>query len=332
MLIIFMAVSVVSCQKFSSGKSMQTLQGEAFGTAYQIKYFGEIPQLEASVDSIIEAVNQSMSNYREDSDISRINRGDTSVVVDQMFREVFVMSRDIYQNTKGYFDPTVGNIVNAYGLGAQHNAMNSVTEKMDSLRQYVGFDKVELTTEHKIKKDPGIYIDFNAIAKGYAVDRFGLFLEQQGIENYLVEIGGEMRARGKNLSSGHFWRLGIDDPRVEEGQQELQGIFELKDGGMATSGNYRKFRYDSITGQKYVHIIDPLTLRIHKSKILSASVVAEDCATADAYATAFMAMDLEKSKVLSQQLPDLEVFFIYDEGGDLKTYISEGFKKIMVEL
>src|SRR5699024_4547514 len=124
--------------------------------------------------------------------------------------------------------------------------------------QYVGFDQVKIdSTNHIVREDPGIYIDLNAIAKGYGVDRFGIFLENRGIQNYLVEIGGEMRARGKNLRSDRNWRLGIDDPRIGDGAKEMQGVFELQDKGMATSGNYRKYRQDTLTGQRFVHIVNP---------------------------------------------------------------------------
>ncbi len=318
-----------SCQKTTL--PYQYDEGEAFGTGYRIQFFGEVPHLKSSIDSIIEAVNQSMSNYREDSDISILNRGDTTVVVDAMFREVFLLSKEIYKKTDGYFDPTVGNVVNAYGFGAQELNIRPDSLHIDSLMQYVGFDQVKIdSTNHIVREDPGIYIDLNAIAKGYGVDRFGIFLENRGIQNYLVEIGGEMRARGKNLRSDRNWRLGIDDPRIGDGAKEMQGVFELQDKGMATSGNYRKYRQDTLTGQRFVHIVNPKSGYMQKQHLLSASVIAKNCATADAYATAFMAMDIDKAIPLSKKLNDVDVFFIYDENGELKTYLSDGFKKVMI--
>lgn len=321
-----------SCQSDKADADYKDYEGSAFGTEYRIQFFGDVPHLKQSVDSIIEAVNQSMSNYQEDSDISKLNQGDTTIVVDPMFKEVFLLSKEIYEKTDGYFDPTIGNVVNAYGFGAQKPEAQPDSIHIDSLMQHVGFDKVGIdSSNHIIREDLGIYIDLNAIAKGYGVDQFGIFLEGKGIKNYLVEIGGEMRARGRNLKSDRSWRLGIDDPRIGDEAKELQGVLKLKDKGMATSGNYRKYRMDTVSGQKFVHIINPKTGYMQQQNLLSASVVAEDCAIADAYATAFMAMDIDKSINLSRELNAIDVFFIYDEDGELKTYLSPGFEEIMVE-
>lgn len=319
------------CQQGDRNHPYTLQEGYAFGTEYRIQYFGSIPDLEHSIDSIIEAVNGSMSNYQEDSDISRLNAGDTTVAVDQMFREVFLLAKDIYHRTDGYFDPTVGNLVNAYGFGAQQTAVKLDSVHIDSLMQYVGFKDVQLKGDHIIRRNPQMYIDLNGIAKGYGVDRFGLFLEEKGIENYLVEIGGEIRARGTNLKSGRSWRLGIDDPRTGDEAKEIQGVVELKNKSLATSGNYRKYRVDSLSGRRFVHIVDPKSGYMKKQSLLSASVMAEDCATADAYATAFMAMDIQKSIALAKQLEGIDVFFIYDVQGALKTYLSEGFQESRVE-
>ncbi len=329
--IVLLSCTLWGCQQGDSIAAYKLQEGYAFGTEYNIQYFGDIPDLEHSIDSIIQAVNQSMSNYQKDSDISKLNAGDTTVTVDQMFREVFLLAKEIFHRTDGYFDPTVGNLVNAYGFGAQQTGVKLDSVHIDSLMQYVGFEDVHLQKDHIIRRDPHMYIDLNGIAKGYGVDRFGLFLEARGIENYLVDIGGEIRARGTNLKSGRNWRLGIDDPRIGDGAKEIQGIVELKNRSLATSGNYRKYRVDSLSGRRFVHIVDPKSGYMKKQSLLSASVLAQDCATADAYATAFMAMDIEKSIALAKKLKGIDVFFIYDVQGALKTYTSEGFEQSIVE-
>jgi thiamine biosynthesis lipoprotein len=310
-----------------------TYSGNALGTTFHIAYFDENEfEAEKSIDSVFQAINRSMSTYLENSDISRINNGDSTVIVDSMFAEVFRISKKIHQETNGYFDPTVGKLVNFYGFGPEKMQLKIDSTTIDSLMEYVGFDKMELTSEHKIKKtNPNIYIDFNAIAKGYAVDRLGKMLEQHGIENYLVEVGGELVTKGKNLASGKFWRIGIDDPGNTLQNRELSAIIELKNQGMATSGNYRKFRVDSVTGEKYVHTIDPLTGHPARNVLLSATILAKNCALADAYATSLMAMGLEKSKSFLKTQPGLEAYLIYAEKDTTKIFMTEGFKNQLVK-
>lgn len=325
-------IFLTACQQETS-KKMQTYSGFALGTDYQLKFFAEEKlDLQAEIDSIFEVVNQSMSTYQEDSDISKINAGDTTIQVDDMFRTMFLKSKEIHQKTNGYFDPTVGDLVNLYGLGPKKMEISVDSTAIDSLMNYVGLDKVSITDDNLIvRKHIETVLDFNGIAKGYAVDLLGFLLEEKEVKNYLAEIGGEIRSKGKNLSSGKTWRLGIDDPRIETNPNELQGIVELKDKSLATSGNYRKFRYDSISGEKYNHIIDPKSGYTKKVNMLSVSVLADDCATADAYATAFMAMEIENSIEVAEKQKDLEVFFIYDEKGELKTYLSKGFEEVLIE-
>ena len=323
---LFLIGAIFSCKEESKAPSkMKYVSGEALGTTYHIKYFSE-DNFDAStkVDSIFKAINLSMSTYQQDSDISKINHGDTSVVVDDMFKEVYELSEIISRNTKGYFDPTVGNIVNAYGFGGEKVEIKLDSVKIDSMMTYVGMDKIALTSENRIKKSsPNVYLEFNSIAKGYTVDRLGIMLEKAGVNNYLVELGGELRARGKNIDSQKNWRVGIDNPQTKD--RSFSTVISLKNVAMATSGNYRKFRLDSLTGKRYVHTINPLTGYSYKSDILSASVLANTCAEADAYATAFMAMGYSKALVVLEEIPGIEVYFIYDEAGTVKTYASKGF-------
>lgn len=330
--ILFIVISLflISCGKGTSSENQ--VLGEALGTTYQIIYFSEkdLP-VEEALDSIFLEINQSMSTYQNDSDISKINKGDSRVEVDHMFREVFALSEKVYQESGGYFDPTVGELVNMYGFGPEKGLKKIDSSSIDSLLQHVGLDKIDISPEGKITKSaPEVYLDFNAIAKGYAIDVIGIYLERQNVENYLIELGGELLANGKNLKKGGPWRVGIDDPNEEEGNRSYSAIVELKDRAMATSGNYRKFRLDSITGTKYVHTINPMTGYPERSTMLSASVLAENCALADAYATAFLALGVERSKEVLGRLEAVDAYFIYSgENGEIANFASPGFEKVL---
>ncbi len=307
-----------------------TNAGPALGTSYSIIYLTkDSTDLQTGIDSVFNAVNASMSTYIPNSDISRINEGDTSVQVDHMFIEVLAISKEVYHNTDGYFDPTVGILVNAWGFGPEAGIQMD-SAYVNSLLHYVGLDKVSLTQDNRILKEQAeIQLDFNAIAKGYAIDMLASYLDTQGIQNYLVEVGGEIVTKGENRVKQKMWVVGVDDPQVELGRQ-LKITLNLKDKALASSGNYRKFRIDSLTGEKYVHTIDPKTGFTKNSNILAATVVAETCAMADAYATAFMAMDLPNSIALLEQQKDLEGYIIYlDAEGQATEFMTEGFKKLV---
>lgn len=320
------------CQE--SANKEKTVSGEALGTTYTIKYFSEKDLgMENALDSIFRVVNRSMSTYQPDSDISRLNRGDSLVVVDTLFQNVFSLSQQIYRESGGYFDPTVGDLVNMYGFGPEKSLKVIDSTTIDSLMVFVGLDKIEISPEGQVKKEfPEVYLDFNAIAKGYAIDLIGHYLDHQEVDHFLVELGGELLAKGKNVNKDAAWIVGIDDPNQEEGSRTLTAGVALKDRAMATSGNYRKNRIDPATGATYVHTINPLTGYPEKSNLLSTSVLAENCALADGYATAFMALGVERTIEILEDLEMVDVYLIYTEDGKVKTYASEGFQEVLVAL
>ncbi|MFV9484250.1 FAD:protein FMN transferase [Christiangramia sp. ASW11-125] len=326
-------LTLVSCDS-KSGLDIASFRGEALGTTYSVQYFSE-EELEftKSMDSIVEFINGSMSTYQQDSDISMVNRGDSSVTVDQHFIKVFEASQKIYSESNGFFDPTVGVLVNAYGFGPGKPVTDLYAELLDSLNQLVGLNKVRINEDQTVfKENPDVYLDFNAIAKGYTIDLIGQYLENNGVSNYLIELGGELKAKGKNKSSGKEWLVGIDHPLQEGTQRQFNAKVMLKDAAMATSGNYRKYRVDSITGERFVHTVNPITGFAEKSNLLSASVIAENCMMADGYATALMAMGLDRSASMLKELKSIEVYLIYsDENGAIKTYVTPGFKSNLVE-
>lgn len=326
-IIVGIALLLVSCKKEPT--KAQALFGNAFGTTYSIQYYPTKNfEAEKGIDSVLYAVNKSVSTYLPESDISKINSGDSTIVVDAIFKEVFRISEIVYTNSKGYFDPTIGVLRNAYGFGDASPLESMRPETIDSLMNYVGFRKVRLTKDGTIQKDnPNIYFDFNAVAKGYGIDCIGRYLEVQGVSNYIVELGGEILAKGTNKSKNRAWVVGVESPDSEIDNRITLVNIMLEDKGMASSGNYRKFRIDSITGKKYVHTLNPLTGSAEQSDLTSATVIANSCAEADAYATAFMALGLEKAKILLQQTEDVEAYLTFTDATNRpQVFISEGFQ------
>lgn len=318
--LIFISISILlSCSKEVVKENSITLEGAVFGTTYKIVYLNTSKNYQKSIDSLFFLMNTSLSTYISSSDISRINNGDTTVVVDDFFLEVFEKSKRIHKQTEGYFDPTVGNLVNAWGFGPKNEKRNLTPIEIQELMQFVGLDQVSIINRRVFKKEANIYLDFNSIAKGFGVDLVARFLSSKNIRSYLIEIGGEIRTKGTK-NNKIPWRIKLVDP-LNKGVLNKYKKINLSDKSMATSGNYRKFRVTE-NGQKFVHTINPITGNATESNLLSASVIASlDCADVDAYATAFMAMGLQKSKEFLQKHPSIDGILLFlDEEGHLKEY------------
>ena len=332
-LVFILTMVMVACQP-SVNEKVYLIEGEAQGSTYHIKYIAERDEnLKPAIDSILEVIDLSMSTYRPDSAISKINQGDTTVVVDEHFRKVFEASQKIWQESEGLFDPTVGVLVNAWGFGKRKisEADLPTDKKIDSLRKYVGFDKVALTEKNLIKKRyTEILFDFNAIAQGYTSDVVANYLSARGIKNYIVEIAGEMYLKGKNTVEDKSWTIGVENPLKPLDDRDLVATIQFTNQGLATSGNYRKVWTDS-NGRKYVHSINPLTGRATQSDVLSATVVAPSTMLADGYATMFMVMGLAKSKAFLEKHPDLAVLLVYsDDKHQEATYKTKSFEKLII--
>ena len=312
-----------SCNIVSELKSYN---GFAFGTTYSIILQSDNElQIKQLVESIVVRINKSMSTYIENSIISNINAGN-QVEIDTDFENVFNASKLVWQQSKGYFDPTVGSLVNAYGFGPSDPINSLNTKAIDSLLEFTGFSKIKMSINNTIKKDDKrIYIDFNAIAKGYAVDIISNELRELGYKNFLVEIGGEVFAEGINPLKGTMWTIGIDNPLQKQSRDFISSI-QIRGKGMATSGNYRKYKIDKNSGEKYVHTINPLNGLPVKSNILSATVVAESSMLADAYATALMAMPLNEGEKLVSTLENVDAMWIISENKNFKIVKSSNFK------
>lgn len=298
---------------------------------YNVTYLSENGKdWSKEVDSLLKVWNHSLSTYIADSEISQFNNDSCFSFVSPYFLPVLKESREIYQKTNGAFDPTVAQIVNAWGFGPDKSNNLPDTAKIDSLLNWVGFDHISFNNEQVCKEKRGVSLDFSAIAKGYAVDVVADFLSEKGIENYLVEIGGELICKGKN-ANGKPWKIAIDDPRVELYERRLFAKIDLTDKAMATSGNYRNYYVRN--GRKYAHTINPKTGFPVEHNLLSATVLANNCMTADAYATAFMVLGVEQSKKILNQSPELEAFLVFaDENGDLATFSTKALENIIEQV
>ena len=321
--ILFSILFIASCN--SKKNNLITIEGEAQGTTWHISYLSEDTiNHKQAIDSILKDIDRSLSTYLPVSIISRINKNEPDVRIDPYFIDVFNKSMEVSERTDGIFDVTVGPLVNAWGFGFKKKASID-SNRIDSILQYVNYKMLKLDGNRVIKEKKGIQLDFNAIAQGYSVDVLASYLEKRGIENYLVELGGELIAKGKKNNEN--WKVGIDQPLQNiSSERKLEAIIELDNRALCTSGNYRKFYEED--GKRYSHILDPRTGFPAKQNILSASVLADDAMTADAYATVFMVMGLEQSKefLVDNKDLNLEVYFIYDENGIWKTYSTESLK------
>ena len=302
--------------------------GLVFGTSYNITYQSN-DNLKPEIEKALAEVDASLSPFNEKSVITHVNKNE-AVTLDDHFITVFRLSSEIYKDTEGAFDITVAPLVNAWGFGFK-NGITPDRHAIDSLMQFVGFDKVKLQDGKIIKTDDRLMLDCSAIAKGYGVDVVARLLKSKGIDNYMVEIGGEIVASGES-PKGAPWRIGVSKPDDDSVSvsNEIQGIINISNRAMATSGNYRNFYYKG--GKKYAHTIDPKTGCPVQHSILSATVVSDECAKADAYATAFMVMGLDKAKAVLARHKDMMAYFIYsDDKGNNKVWYSPSLKANLEE-
>lgn len=316
-----LAFVVVSCDDKKT--EPVRLAGEAQGTYYAITYFDTDNRIfQTEIDSLFKSFDESASVYLNTSVISRFNRNDSLVRADAVFENIFNKALEISKDTDGAFDVTVMPLVNAWGFG--YTNRNKVDSSMiDSLLPLIGYQKIKLFHGQLIKDNPAIMIDFNAIAQGYTSDVIGKFLESKGITNYLVDVGGEVLARGSKPDNSE-WKVGIEKPASDSNSvRQVQAIVPLKNKALATSGSYRKYFVDN--GQRYSHTIDPKTGYPVTHPLLSVSVIAGDCMTADGYATAFMVMGLDKTKEYLLNHPELDVYLIYDDKGVNRIWKSKDF-------
>ncbi len=310
------------------GVPYQHSEGMVFGTIYHITYQSK-ENLQKEIEKELQKVDASLSAFNENSIVSKINRNE-EVEIDHMFKEVFTLAREISEETDGAFDITVAPLVNTWGFGFKNDSQPS-KQVIDSLLQIVGYDKVVLSNGKVIKEDPRVMLDLSGIAKGYGTDQVARLLKSKGVENFMVEIGGEIVTQG-NSERNAPWRIGVTLPKDDSLSinNEFEAVISVTEIAMATSGNYRNFYYKD--GKKYAHTISPKTGYPIQQNILSATVIAKDCATADGYATAFMVVGLEEAKRILSLHGDVQAYLIYcNDEDELSSWCSESLKDKLEE-
>ncbi|KGI21398.1 thiamine biosynthesis protein ApbE [Hoylesella timonensis S9-PR14] len=322
--LLFLIVGSIYIIRQQNTMPYQHNTGQIFGTTYHITYQSN-KDLHREILQRLQLVDQTFSTFNDESIISKINRNEP-VKLNQMFIEVFDLAKTVSKDTHGAFDITVAPLVNVWGFGFK-SGTPPTKAVIDSLRHLTGYEKVKLIGSKVRKQDPRIMLDCSAIAKGYGSDVVAQYLRSRDVENFMIEIGGEIVVQG-NSDKRLPWKIGVTKPTDDSTQvnNELQTVLNVTNTAMATSGNYRRFYYKN--GKKYAHTIDPKTGYPVQHNILSATVLANTCAKADAYATSFMVLGLEKTQQVLQHHPDLMVYLIYADGqGKNKVWYSPSLKK-----
>ena len=320
--LIFLSFTFFSCEN----QRLISLKGFIYGTTYNIQFYNNSNEnYSDKIDSIFKVIDNSMSTYKSNSIISKINNNE-DIDIDNHFKNVFSTSKKIYQKTNGKFDPSIGLLVNYWGFGPEKyvsKSENKMDDQIIYLFSKVGLDKFKIV-DNRLKRPLDSYIDFNAIAKGYAVDEIANFLNNEQIDNYLIEIGGEINASGTNINKNKPWVIAIDMPRFD-GDRSIYSTLELNNVSIASSGTYRKFKIDS-DGNRYAHIIDPISGYPSRTNILSVTVKASSCIEADAYATALHNMSIDEIIEFFDKNEEISSLVIYEnENNQLQELVLNSF-------
>lgn len=325
-LLLFVAAACTPHNKSSYFK----ISGFCQGTTYHITFADiDSSDVKKDIDLLLKEFDSSLSTYNKKSVISRFNSNDSTVFADEFFTTAFHRAIEISKASDGAFDITVAPLVNAWGFGFKNKEKIS-KHLIDSILPLVGYEKVRLIKGKLLKSNPKIMIDCNALAQGYSVDIVSKFLDSRGAKNYMVEIGGEVRVKGRN-NQNELWKIGVEKPDEKLGDKALsfQRILKMENISVSTSGNYKNFYIEN--GIKYAHTIDAKTGYPAKSNILSATVIASDCLTADAFATVCMVLGLEKSKELFGRHPEMGCLLIYvNQNGDIQCYNTQNVAKYLL--
>ncbi|HKK26292.1 MAG TPA: FAD:protein FMN transferase [Gracilimonas sp.] len=328
--ILLLSIFVISCSQIQDSVYIE-LNGRAQGTTYQIKYEAlDGKNYKDDIEAIFKRIDLSMSTYVPTSLISTVNKGDTLVHVDTLFLDVLNRSLEIANETNGDFDPTIGPLVSLWGFGFEEVRQDVSQEMVNDRLERIGYKQIEVKAD-SVRIPEGYQIDFNAIAQGYTVDYIAEYLEGYEVTNYMVEVGGEVSARGVN-QKGEVWKIGVDKPSEEiDAEGRFQFILELENKALATSGSYRKFWVDEETGARYSHTIDPETGYPARNRLLSVSIITDSSMDADAYATVCMVRGVEACKDFLESKDKLEGYLVYDVGpGNWKTFVTGGFEQYIV--
>lgn len=314
-LILVLCLPLVCCDTVDKQHFMGTTQGSYFSIIY---YDEQNRDFSRDFDSIFKEIESTLSLWDENSMLRKVNRNDTNVVLNKIFIDNFNYAIKAAELSDGYFDPTVGPLVSAWGFHFKEG-MQMTPEMVDSIRQIVGYKKIKIENGKVLKENPNMTLDFNAVAQGYTTDMIGEFLLTKNVNNFLVDVGGEILAKG-NKPDGDLWKVGIEKPSEnKESERIVQKIIKLKDKSIVTSGNYRK--YVEHDGKRYSHSLDPKTGYPADNNMLSATIICDNTAWADCLASICMVVGLEKAKeIVETQEENIEAFFIYEENGEVKVF------------
>jgi thiamine biosynthesis lipoprotein len=321
-----LVIAIVVVWKVRSTNKAIRLEGKTMGTTFHITYFDNSQRnFQKPVDSLLVLVNRSINTYDSTSEISRFNRASRSLRFElPYFLPPLKKSREVVAGSSGAYDPTVMPLVNAWGFGPR-KVERPDTAEVQKLMAYIGFEKIDFNSDSVWKNDSHVQLDFSAIGQGYGADVLADFFRSKGITNFFVELGGEGVASGENLADGKEWEIGILDPKSTYSERRFKAFAILRNRAFTTSGNY--FNYREIDGIQYSHTLDPHTGFPVRTELLSASVFAEDCATADAWATAFMSMGNMKAQIVLKQHTELDALLIYSTAEGITTFVTDGIRK-----
>lgn len=318
---------IMGCKKPETTPTEQqpiVMEGDAYGSTFRIIYYSK-DTLDTEIQEVLETFDHSVNTYIDNSVLTKFNQSTTGSHADKMLLELVKMSKKINQKTDGYYDPSVNPLSDLWGFSSKGIQHSPTRQQVDSVMQFVGLENVEVFEDSLAKKDPRLSLSFNAIT-GYVNDRVAELLDRKKVDSYLIEIGGEMIAKGLKPNNSS-WTIGVDEPIENAKERKLNSILTLTNEAMATSGNYRKFHLDPETGQKIVHTMNPKTGYPEVSALLSASVIAPTCAEADATATALMAMGLEKAQAYINTRKDLKFYLIFNNAqGEFESKAYNGFQ------
>jgi thiamine biosynthesis lipoprotein len=326
-LLTIIVILITTISSYSQLESAE-IEGDTQGTTYHIIYLDtKHRNLQPEIEKLLIDFDFSVSTYNPYSIITRVNQNDKEVRVDKYFKACFKKAKEVWKNSNGAFDPTVLPLTNIWGFGPGKKSEIEKT-KIDSILQFVGLNLIDLKGSKIIKKDPRVALDFNAFAQGYSVDVVSNFLNKKGIESFIVEIGGEVYARGTDLN-GKIWTVNLEEPKDnKEAINKTIAVAKLNNLAISTSGNNRRYFIEN--GIKYAHHLDPKTGYPTKNNLLSASVFAKNCITTDANATGILVMGLEKAKLFLENHPELEALLTYsDDNGNYKYFKTKGIKNII---
>lgn len=331
------ALLLFSCDNNTKKTSkLYEVEGKGGSVAYRVKYISaDSTDLKPAIDSLVKVVDHSISSYNKESIVAKINQGLVATKANDHFKRAFATAQKVWKESGGFYDPTVGILVNAWGFGKeliQPVSKLPTEHEIDSLKKYVGFEKVHISDDDYVKKqNPAIQLDLTSVLRGYTADVISDFLKSKGIENFSVKVDGQTIVEGKDVVNNTSWKVEAEDP-YELNDDYKEVILHLNNESVSTDENYRRVWIDG-NGKRFVHIINPFTGYPMTGEMLSATVIAKTAVESDAYSTMFMIIGLEKSKEFLAKHPELKALLVYsDQNNEVKTYKTQNIEPLIVTI